>query len=122
MLLVIGALALLSTIAVSINSTLLDSERVSLESQAGMMAVSLCQGKIDEVAAVDFDSLAVGVSTETIATTFAAFVCTTRVDFVQAAAPDVAVVGPTSLKRVLVTVVNEYMAEGIALRTVVGDY
>lgn len=122
MLLVIGALALLSAIGLSINRTLLDSERISVETQAGIMAVPLCQGKIEEVTAVDFDSLAVGVSTTTISTAFAAFACTTRVDYVQAAAPDVAVAGPTSLKRVVVTVANAYMSEGISLRTIVGDY
>lgn len=122
MLLVIGALALLSTIALSVNSTLLDNDQVSLEAQAGLMAVSLCEGKMEDLVTTKFDSLTTGVSTDTLFTPFAAFVCTTRVDYVQAANPDQAVTGPTSLKRVRVTVSNEYMTGGITLRTIVGDY
>lgn len=122
MLLVIGALALLSTIALSVNSALMDSEVVSMEAEAGMLAVSLCQARVEETAAAEFDSIATGVSVDTISTRFAAFTCSTQVDYVQAGAPDVGVVGPTSLKRVRVTIVNEYMAESISLRTVVGDY
>ena len=122
MLLVIGALALLSTIALSVNRALMDSELGSLEAEAGMVAVSLCQARLEETAVAEFDSIATGVSVDTISTQFAAFVCSTQVDYVQVAAPDSAVVGPTSLKRVWVTVVNEYMAESISLRTLVGDY
>lgn len=122
MLLVIGALALLATITLSVNRALMDSELGSLEVEAGIVAVSLCQAKLEETAAADFDSIATGVAVDTISTRFAAFVCSTQVDYVQVAAPDVAVAGPTSLKRVWVTVVNEYMAESVSLRTLVGDY
>ena len=122
MLLVIGALALLSTIALSINGTLLDNEQVALEAQYGMMAVSLCQGEIEILVAADFDSLAIGISTDTLLTPLAAFVCTARVDYVQAASPDVVVGGPTPLKRVSVAVSNEQMTGGVTLRAIVGDY
>jgi len=122
MLLVIGAIALFSTIAISVNSTLVDSEGVAVETQASIIAASLCQGEIETVAAEPFDSLAVGVVVDTLTTSFAVFMCTTRVDFVQATAPDFPVVGPTSLMRILVKVDNEFMAEGVTLRTIVGDY
>jgi len=122
MFLVIGAMVLLSTVALSMNRTLLNSDLVALEAQSGLMAVSLCQGEIETLAVTDFDSLTVGVTTDTLATPFAAFVCSTQVDYVQATSPDLAVVGPTSLKRVRVTVSNEYMTGSLTLRSVVGDY
>ena len=122
MLLVIGAFALLSTIALSVNSTLLDNQQVALEAQYGVMAVSLCQGEIETLVAANFGSLAIGISTDTLLTPLAAFVCTARVDYVQAAFPDVVVGGPTSLKRVRVTVSNEYMTGGVTLRAIMGDY
>ena len=122
MLLVIAALVLLSTIALSLNNTLLDSDRVSVEAQSGILAVSLCRGEIEGLVAADFDSLAVGVSLDTLLTPYAAFTCSTSVDFVQAAAPDNPVVGPTPLKRVMVTVSNDYMTGGVTLRAVVGDF
>ncbi len=122
MMLVIGALALLSTITLSVNSALMDSEAISVEAKAGILAVSLCQTRVEETVAADFDSIATGGAADTISTQCAAFVCSTQVDYVTAGAPDVAVVGPTSLKRIQITVVNEYMAESISLRTLVGDY
>jgi len=122
MLLVIGALALLSTIAISVNSTLLDNDQVAVEAQSGIMAVSLCEGTIDDLVLTEFDSLAVGVSADSIRTDFAVFVCSTRVDFVQVSAPEVAVAGPTGLKRVRVTVSSDFMTGGVTMRTVVGDF
>ncbi len=122
MLLVIGALAILSTIALSVNSTLLDNDLVSAEAQSGMIAVSLCQGEIGDLIVTDFDSLAIGTSAETINTPFAAFACTTEVGYVQAAAPDNVVAGPTSLKRLSVTVSSDYMTGGITLRAIVANY
>ncbi len=120
MLLVIGALALLSTIALSVNRALLGSDRTLLETQSGLMAVSLCQGEIDSRVASDFDSLAVGSSIDTLLTPFTSFTCSTRVDYVEASSPDNAVVGPTGLKRVSVTVSNDYMTGGVTLSSVVG--
>ena len=122
MLLVIAALVLLSTIALSLNNTLLDSDRVSVEAQSGILAVSLCRGEIEDLVATDFDSLAVGSSLDTLFTPYAAFTCSTSVGFVQAAAPDNPVVGPTNLKRVVVTVSNDYMTGSVTLRAVVGDF
>ena len=122
MLLVLAALVLLSTIALSLNNTLLDSDRVSVEAQSGILAVSLCRGEIENLVATDFDSLVVGVSLDTLFTPYAAFTCSTSVSFVQAAAPDNPVVGPTGLKRVTVTVSNDYMTGSVTLRAVVGDF
>lgn len=122
MLLVIGALALLSTIAISVNSTLLDNDQVAVEAQSGIMAVSLCEGRIDSLVAVGFGSLTAGASADSIHTDFAAFACSTSVAFVQTAAPDVAVVGPTNLMRVSVTVSSDFMTGGVTLSTVVGGY
>ena len=122
MLLVVGALALLSTIALSLNQAMLINDETAFEAQFGMMAVSLSQGQIEALAATDFDSLNVGVSTQSLATPLATFVCTTRVDYVQAATPDVAVSGPTSLKRVSVEVGGAYMTGEVSLSAIVGDY
>lgn len=122
MLLVIGALVLLSTIALSVNRTLLDNDEVALEAQAGLIAVSLCQGEIERLVASDFDSLAVGASADTLQTPFASFTCSTYVEYVEASAPDVAVADSTSLKRVSVKVSSDYMTGQITLRSIVGDY
>ena len=122
MMLVIGAFALLSTIVLSINRSFLDTDQASLESQAGMMAVSLCQGEIETLAATDFDSLSIGTSIDTLLTPFEAFVCSTKVDYVLASAPNSAVAGPTQLKRVSVTVSNQHMTGEITLSAIVGDY
>ena len=119
---VIGAMAIFSKIAFSVNSTLVDSNAMSVDSQASIIALSLCQGEIETVADQPFSSLTAGVVVDTIASSFAAFVCTTRVDFVQAVAPDVPVPGPTTLMRILVKVDSEFMAEGVTLRTIVGGF
>jgi hypothetical protein len=122
MLLVIGALALLSTIALSVNRALLESELGSIDTEAAILAVSLGQARLDQTAAAGFDSIATGVSVDTVATPFAAFFCSTQVYYVAAAAPEDSVGGPTSLKRIRVTVVNDYMARSISLATIVGEY
>ena len=122
MLLVIGALALFSTIALSVNRALFQSELSSIETQAGIVGVSVCQAKLEETVAAGFAAIPIGVSIDTIATHFAEFRCSTQVDYVEAAAPDAAVTGPTSLKRIQVTVVSDYLAESVSLRTLVGDY
>ena len=122
LLLVIGALSLLSTIALSVNRTLLDNDTMMIEAQSGVLAVSLCQGKIEENIRADFDSLSVGETVDTLFTPYSAFVCTTQVDYVEAAAPSTAVTGPTSLKRVQVTVSSDYMTGAVTLSALVGDY
>ena len=77
LLLVIAALSLLSTIALSVNRTLLDNDTMMIEAQSGVLAVSLCHGKIEEHIRADFDSLAVGETADTLFTPYSAFVCTT---------------------------------------------
>jgi len=122
MLLVIGAMALLSTIALSVNRTLLENDGVALEAQSGAIATSLCQGKLSTLVTTGFDSLTIGVSTDTLHTPFAAFPCTSTVEYVQLAAPDNVVVGPSDLKRITVKVSSAYMSGGVTLRTLVGDF
>lgn len=122
LLLVIAALSLLSTIALSVNRTLLDNDTMMIEAQSGVLAVSLCHGKIEEHIRADFDSLAVGETADTLFTPYSAFVCTTRVDYVEATAPSTAVIGPTSLKRVQVTVSSDYMTGAVTLSALAGDY
>ena len=122
MLLVIGALALLSTITLSVNRTLLENDEVVLEIQSGVLAIALAEGEIGALVATGYDSLSIGLSTDTLSTPFAAFACTTRVDYVQAADVDQAVTDSTSLKRVQVAVANEYMVGSVTLSALVGDY
>lgn len=122
MMLVVAGLALLSTITLSVNSTLLESDQVGIEAQAGIVAVSLCQERLEDRLAAGFDSLAIGVSAQAETTAFAAFACTTQVDYVSTADLDQAVAGPTSLKRVRVTATSEYLSGEITLSAFVGDY
>ncbi|HIG18843.1 MAG TPA: hypothetical protein EYQ31_16970 [Candidatus Handelsmanbacteria bacterium] len=122
MLLVLAALVLFSTIALSINRVLRDNDQVSLEAQSGILAVSLCEGQVEATIAAGFDSLVVGLTTTTLATPFAAFACTTRVAYVDAAVPDSTVTGPTSLKQIAVTVSSDYMTGAVTLSALVGDY
>ena len=122
MLLVIGAMAILSTIALSVNRTLLENDGIALEAQSGAIATSLCQGELSALVITGFDSLVVGVSIDTLQTPFAAFPCTSIVEYVHLTAPDNAVVGPTDLKRITVKVSNAYMSGGVTLRTLVGDF
>ncbi len=122
LLLVIAALSLFSTIALSVNRTLLDNDQMMIEAQSGVLAVSLGHGEIEENIRADFDSLAVGETVDTLFTPYSAFVCTTRVDYVEAGAPSTAVVGPTSLKRVQVTVASDYTTGAVTLSALVGDY
>jgi hypothetical protein len=122
MLLVLGAVMLLSTIALSVNRVLLDSGRSALDAQAGMMAVAVGQGRLEELAATDFDSLTVGGRADSIVTPYGSFACITRVVYVRPVAPDTLVAFVTSLKRVGVTVDSEYLSEPVVLQTIVGDY
>ncbi len=122
MLLVLGAVMLLSTIALSVNRALLDSDRSALRAQAGMMAVAVGQGRLEELAATDFDSLTVETRADSIVTPYGSFVCSTRVEYVLPVAPDAPVAFVTSLKRVGVAVDSDYLSEPVVLQTVVGDY
>lgn len=122
MLLVLGALVLFSTIAVTVNHVLLDSEQVATQTQAGMVAVTTGQGLLDRAAATPFDSLGIGFDVAVVNTAFSAFLCTTRVNYVQATAPEVTVTGPTPLKRIAVTMASPFLAEPVVLRTIIGRY
>jgi hypothetical protein len=123
MLLIIGGWVLLSTLAVSVHSVRLDDDRFALNAQAGMAAVSTVHGKAAQLAAAGFDSLAIGTAfTDSIFTPFAAFACTAWVDYVSSAAPDSAVVGPTTLKRIRVTAASPYLADTITADAIIGAF
>lgn len=121
MMLVVAGMVLLSTISLSVNSTLLQSDQVAIEAQAGMVALALCRGRLEEELAAGFDSVAIGVSAAAETTSFAVYACTTRVDYVSAAAPDQAVAGPTPLKRVRVSAASPYLSGVITLNAIVGE-
>jgi hypothetical protein len=57
MLLVLGALALLSLVALSINSMIVNKTATMLETEADLNAVSLAQSMLDEVLANPFDAV-----------------------------------------------------------------
>ncbi|MBI2505637.1 MAG: hypothetical protein HYW07_20685 [Candidatus Latescibacteria bacterium] len=121
MMLVVAGMILLSTISLSVNSTLLQSDEVAIEAQAGMVALALCRGRLEEELAAGFDSVAIGVSAAAETTSFAVYACTTQVDYVTAASPDQAVAGPTSLKRVRVSAASPYLSGAITLSAIVGE-
>ncbi|MFH0990881.1 MAG: hypothetical protein V1799_12780 [bacterium] len=60
MLLVLGAFAMLSTIALSINGMMIGSMQLGIEMEATMNAVSIGQSLMDEIMAKDFDENAIG--------------------------------------------------------------
>jgi hypothetical protein len=94
---------------------------VAIEAQAGMVAVALCRGRLEEELAAGFDSVAIGVSAAAETTSFAVYACTTRVDYVAAASPGQAVAGPTPLKRVRVSVASPYLSGTLTLSAIVGE-
>ncbi len=122
MLLVIGALTLFSIIALNVNATLVNGRIATVESSAGLMALNVGQGRLETLAAAGFAGNPIGVQIDTVATPLAAFRCSTRVDYVQAASPDLPVATATSLKRLSVTVTGDYLPRPITFRTLVGDY
>lgn len=122
MLLVVAAMILLSTIALSVNGTLLQSDQVAIEAQAGMVAVALCRDRVEAALAAGFDAAAIGVSAAAETTSFAVYACTTRVDYVTAASPDQGVAGPTPLKRVRVSAASPYLSGTITLSAIVGEH
>ena len=121
-LLVVGAFSLLSTVAGSVARAVMEGDRSLVEAQAGTIAVFVAQEKIDDFISTPFDSLAVGAWTDTLYTTFAAFVCSTRVAYVQDTSPDSAVGGPTSFKRMSVAVRSRFAPETVVLRGISADY
>lgn len=122
MLLVVGAFALLASSGLSVNRTLASNDVLVAEAKTGCTAVLLAQGRVSELTAVPFDSLAVGTWADTMAAGFGAAVCSTEVCYVTIGAPDSMVTGPTGLKRVCVTVRSEGMPGRVMLRSVVGQY
>lgn len=60
MLLVIGAMAILSTLTLSINSTILRGYMISYDSEATIDAISIGQAMIDEINTQPFDSITNG--------------------------------------------------------------
>lgn len=122
MLMVVGALTLFSLISLSVNRVLLDNDRTVVGAQSGIAAVALAWGKVEELVATGYDSLSVGSAVESVTTNFDVYVCSTSVSYVNAANLDSAVAGPTSLKRVSVTVANGYALGAVSLHGIVGDY
>ena len=121
MLLVLGAALLFSTAAITIGDVLLTSDRVAIESQAGTLAISIARETIADQLAVPFDLLLIGGTAESINTPFATFVCSTRVDYVNDSSPDTPVGGPTSFKRVWVSVESNYQPGPLTLVAVSCD-
>ena len=123
MLMVIGALMLFSFIALSVNDLVSEQNLVMLGSQSGIGAVSLAWGQIDDLVNAGFDTLPVGtVTVDSVSTAFDVFVCSTSVDYVSSSNLDSTVIGPTSLKRVNVTVSNGYPLGSVTLSKVIGNY
>ncbi len=121
-LLVLGAVVLLSTVALSINSTLLNNDQVSVKANIGVVATSVCRSVLEDQARVNFDSLAVGTTVQSVATPMGAFPCTVKVVYVQETAPDNAVAGPTPYKKLSVVVTSPYLDYDVRLHTVIADY
>ncbi|HEY6191652.1 MAG TPA: hypothetical protein VI215_04910 [Bacteroidota bacterium] len=65
MLLVVGAMAILSTLTLSINTTILRTYMISYDSEATIDAISIGQAMIDEINTQAFDSLTNATSTVT---------------------------------------------------------
>lgn len=123
MLMVVGAIVLFGIILLGVHEVLLDSRLVSLQGRAGPLGVAIGQGRLESLAAAGYDSLtAPTFQADTVSSSLGAFVCSTWVDYVEAAAPDDTVGHPTPLKRVLIKVSNQYLNSPLALRTVVGQY
>ncbi|MSS71968.1 MAG: hypothetical protein EXS64_10820 [Candidatus Latescibacteria bacterium] len=121
-LLVLGAVVLLSTVALTINRSLLNNDQVSVQMNVGLAATSVCRSVLEDKARMDFDSLAVGTTVIQTATPIGTFPCTLKVAYVQDTAPDNAVAGPTSYKKVSAIVTSPYLDYNVQLHTVVADY
>src|SRR5258706_9946855 len=62
MILVVGAMAILSTLTLSINTTILRAYMISYDSEATIDAISIGQAMIDEINTQAFDSLTTGTA------------------------------------------------------------
>jgi len=121
-LLVLGAVVLLSTVALSINSALLNNDQVSAKTNLGLAATSVCRSLLEDRTRLPFDSLAVGTTVQSVTTPMGAFPCTVKVVYVQETAPDNAVAGPTPYKKLSVVATSPYLDYDVRLHTVVADY
>lgn len=121
-LLVLGAVVLLSAIALSINSSLLNNDQVSVKANLSVGATSVCRSLLEDRARLKFDSLAVGTTTLSVTTPVSVFPCTLKVAYVQETAPDSAVAGPTAYKKVSAIVTSPYLDYDVRLHTVVANY
>ena len=121
-LLVLGAVVLLSAVALTINSSLLNNDQVSVKANLGVAATSICRSVLEDRARMAFDSLAIGTTVIQTATPVGTFPCTLKVAYVQDTAPDNAVAGPTSYKKVSAIVTSPYLDYTVQLHTVVADY
>jgi hypothetical protein len=122
-LLVLGAAMLFGLLSLSVNETLLANGATAVEARALSAGLGVCREALEQRTAAGFDSLAVGVSySDTVQTGLAAFYRTVAVDYVEAAAPDSAVAGPTGLKRVSAAVSSDYAIGQVSLSAVVGKF
>ncbi len=67
MMLIIGALALLATLTLSINSTIISKYELIYEAEATVDAISIGQAMLDEALAQDFDENTIGIKVTTTA-------------------------------------------------------
>ncbi len=121
-LLVLGAVVILSTVALSINNTLLNNDQISVQANITLTATSVCRSLIEDYARLPFDSLAVGTTLLNVTTPIAAFPCSLSVAFVQENVPDNPVMGPTSYKKVSAIATSPHLSYTIQLHTVIADY
>lgn len=122
MLWVIGAFVLLSSATVCLNRALTQNDETAMEARVGLLAVSVCQGRLEALATLDFDSLAVGDVADTLSGRFGALVCSTRIGHVIDLDPDSIVSEQTGLKRISVTVSGGGLSGGITMRALAGNY
>ena len=122
MLLVIAAAVVFATTGLSIGDLVYESDRVSVESKIGMMAVSAARERLADRLAAPFDSLIVGTTIDTLDTTLATFACSTHIGFVSDSVPNTVIGGPTAVKRVHVSVTSAYLHGPIALTAIAGNF
>lgn len=120
MLLVVGAIALLSTLIVSVLHTHLLSDQIHEETRLGILAISMCADHLNTLLATPFDALTIGSTTHTIPTPIATFSCSTHVGYIYDTHPDSVVIEATSLKRVWVGLTHLDLPGVVTLQSVVG--
>ena len=121
MLLVTGAIAMLTTLTASIANMHVTSDRIHDEVHIGRLAVSTCQDRLETLTATAFDSLATGNSIDTIFTPVAIFTCSTHVGYIYDTNPENLVLEPTSLKRISVWMTSVHLPGQVVLKSVVGE-